>query len=257
MAQPPGADALEMSTAAQRRASRRNLVKARAFRSRGRRVHLDIWLLKPLSILIGVVLLLGLAVVSRELVLVPVTLGALGFAAWNSHHHNIIALEQARIRQGNQEWIRREGEAHVVRAMSLQSLLAVTPREFEYTVATLLARSGYIDVAVSGGPGDLSADITGRHPDGRYLIVQCKQYGPSQKISSPAMQQFIGMGHVHHRAELLMYVTTARFTRPAAELARKHDVALVDGDVLVEWAQSLAPVATAHDASNTSRCPRV
>jgi restriction system protein len=126
------------------------------------------------------------------------------------------------------------------RARHLDALLAVSPTEFEQTIAVLLSASGCVDVTRAGGPGDLTADITCRDANGRYLIVQCKQYSPNQKVGSVAMQQFIGMGHVHHGAERMVYVTTADFTKPARDLAAQHHIELVDGSVLVEWAKRSA-----------------
>ena len=142
------------------------------------------------------------------------------------------------------------------RAQHLDGLLAASPSEFERVVATLLAASGYTDVVVVGGPGDLSADVTCRDSEGQLVIVQCKQYAPAQSIGSGAMQQFIGMGHVHHQADRMIYVTTAHYTQPAVDLAHKHGIQLVDGDALVVWAKTArnagAPVEEGDAFSHTS-----
>jgi restriction system protein len=127
-------------------------------------------------------------------------------------------------------------------ARDLGSLLMVTPDEFERTVASLLAESGFTDVRVVGGSGDLAADVTCTDGMGLSVVVQCKQYAPHQKIGSPDIQKFIGMGRVHHRADRLIFVTTARFTEPAVALADEHDIKLVSGESLVGWARRLREV---------------
>lgn len=107
-------------------------------------------------------------------------------------------------------------------------LLALTPTEFERAVVHLLQDLGYREVRHSGGPGDLAADITCRDARGRSVIVQCKRYAPGARVGSRDIQSFIGMLSVHHGADRGIFVTTSEFTPPAANLARQHDVELID-----------------------------
>jgi HJR/Mrr/RecB family endonuclease len=104
----------------------------------------------------------------------------------------------------------------------------LTPRGFELAVAALLPPMGYTDVRHVGGPGDLGVDILCRDREGRSVAVQCKHNSPRRPVRSPEIQTFIGMMTVHHGAERGIVVTTSTFTEPAAELARRHRVALVD-----------------------------
>lgn len=113
-------------------------------------------------------------------------------------------------------------------------LLALTPAEFERAVAHLLQDLGYREVRHAGGPGDLAADITCRDAKGRSVIVQCKRYAPGARVGSRDIQAFIGMLSVHHRADHGIFVTTSEFTPPAANLARQHDVELIDATRLKE-----------------------
>lgn len=119
-----------------------------------------------------------------------------------------------------------------IAARSLDELRLLSPTQFELFVAQLLRDLGYQQVKHTGGPGDLSVDILCRDGEGRLTAVQCKRYGPNHRVGSPEVQQFIGMITVHHHAERGMYVTTSGFTQPAINLARQHDVTLIDGVAL-------------------------
>lgn len=129
-------------------------------------------------------------------------------------------------------WVRRRR----YRIECLEDLLALSPAGFEAAVAELLRDSGYRSARQVGGSGDLAADIVGRDEEGRSVVVQCKRYKPGHRVGSPDLQQFIGMIHVHHRAERGVYVTTSEFTAPARSLARKHGIELIDGASLTTLA---------------------
>lgn len=122
------------------------------------------------------------------------------------------------------------------RERTLDGLLALSPAEFETAVARMMRRSGFRDVSVVGGAGDLAADIVARSRDGGHVVVQCKRKAPGHRVGSAEMQMFIGMAHVHHGAARGMYVTTSSFTAPAVELADEHEILLVDGVALADIA---------------------
>ncbi len=44
------------------------------------------------------------------------------------------------------------------------------------------------------------------------------------------------MKAVHHKADRGIFVTTADYTRQAIDLAKQHDIVLIDGDDLVKIA---------------------
>lgn len=48
--------------------------------------------------------------------------------------------------------------------------------EFEEPVTALCRRDGCTDVRRVGGAGGNGSDVTGRVPDGRTVIIQCKHY---------------------------------------------------------------------------------
>ncbi|GAB1690694.1 restriction endonuclease [Krasilnikovia sp. M28-CT-15] len=109
--------------------------------------------------------------------------------------------------------------------------------EFEHWVARLMRASGCRRVRVSGGSGDMGADVTGYAPDGRRLVVQCKRY--SAKVGSPEVQRFAGTARHVHNADVALLVTNNYLTAQATDLARRCRISVVDRDVLGIWTASL------------------
>jgi restriction system protein len=104
--------------------------------------------------------------------------------------------------------------------LTLESLKAMSPKDFEYTTAEILRRLGYKDVKVIGGSGDLGVDILAVK-DGKKVAVQCKKY-IKKKVTSPDIQLFIGMMVTEYKADKGLYVTTSYYTKDAYHLAMKH-----------------------------------
>jgi restriction system protein len=136
---------------------------------------------------------------------------------------------------------RRRRRKQLLDSRDIGSLLAITPTEFEHRVALILGANGYRDVKVSGGPGDLAVDITGRDTQGAQVAVQCKQYAHQRKVGTPEVQTFIGMAFAHHGAAKGLYVTTGGYTQGARELAAQHGIQLIDGQELVAMARTGSP----------------
>ncbi|WP_344317095.1 restriction endonuclease, partial [Actinoplanes couchii] len=111
--------------------------------------------------------------------------------------------------------------------------------EFEQFVARLMRHSGCSSVRVSGGTGDMGADVTGRAPDGRRLVVQCKRYAGS--LGSPHVQRFAGTAREIHKADVALLVTTGQPTRQAVEVARRCRITLVDRAALAHWVTTGIP----------------
>ncbi|WP_253257152.1 restriction endonuclease [Arthrobacter sp. Hiyo1] len=126
-----------------------------------------------------------------------------------------------------------EEQRQAANARDLSIMLAMTPTQFEHTIAALLSRLGYQDVNRVGGTGDKGADVLCLDASGRRVIVQCKRYAPGNPVSSPDMQRFLGAMQIH-RCEVGIFVTTSTFTKAARNIGEMHQVALVDGRVLVD-----------------------
>lgn len=139
--------------------------------------------------------------------------------------------------------------------MTLKDILDMNPAEFEEFCGRALAGMGYQHMKRVGGAGDLGADLVGVDTHGRSTIVQCKRYKPGTRIGSPVIQTFIGMKSVHHNADRGIFMTTADYSRPSIQLAKQHDLVLIDGDDLVKIA-GLVFVPKPKPSARTMRfCP--
>ncbi|GAA3373326.1 hypothetical protein GCM10020367_32830 [Streptomyces sannanensis] len=116
----------------------------------------------------------------------------------------------------------------------MASVDAMNWREFEQHIAGLLRRDGCTDIEVHGGNGDLGADIVGYTPDGRRMVVQCKNFAPFRSVCSGEMQKFIGAKTLH-KAEVALYVATCQFTRDALDVAVQGGVTAVHRGLLESW----------------------
>lgn len=134
-----------------------------------------------------------------------------------------------------QGWARRRT---LLAAPALADWRTLTPTQFELAVGELLRDWGYRDIQHTGRGGDLAADLVCRDRSGALVIAQCKRYGERAAITSPQMQQFIGMIYAHHRADYGIFVTTSSFTGPARALAQQHHIRLIDGAELSRLARS-------------------
>jgi len=150
--------------------------------------------------------------------------------------------------------LRRHRRARAARQAVLDRQVASTDAmsgsDFEHLVARLLRRDGWDQVVVSGGAGDLGADVTARHPgNGSLLVVQCKRYS-NRAVSSPDLQRFLGTVFHHHHADHAVYVTSSYYSRPALELAASNGVHTLDRQQLAAWMAgtplSLSPTTAIH-----------
>ncbi|MDA8373509.1 MAG: restriction endonuclease [Actinomycetota bacterium] len=215
------------TTAAQRQASRRNLARARAAKKR-RAAHAESQ--KMLMAVALVVLFIVLVVATKGLLRLPVAaLLLIGMLLVGKTRRMILLALQGKTLRG----VRLE------RARQINELLELTPREFEETMGALLKAMGFAKVERVGGAGDLSVDLRGKDQLGVAFVAQCKRYTPDHKVGSPEIQQFIGMGTLHHGAQRLMYFTTSTYTSPAADLAKHHALELFAGADIVSMANQL------------------
>jgi restriction system protein len=143
-----------------------------------------------------------------------------------------------RIHRAARRW--RQAD-RLAQAQTLEGLRSLTPTQFELAIGDLMWRQGFREVRHTGGGGDLAADLICRDGRGARVIVQCKRYGASHAVTSPEMQQFIGMIYAHHHADYGIYVTSSTFTQPASALARQHGIRLLDGASLAALAGRLQP----------------
>ena len=128
-------------------------------------------------------------------------------------------------------WVRRPGRA----LDHLDDLLALDPYAFEFAVRDILLACGFQTLQQVGGSGDLGADLIGVDPWGARVIVQCKRFNPDHRVGSPELQRFLGAMQIH-QAQRGAVVTTSSFSQQAIDVARKHNVDLIDGPTLAAMA---------------------
>jgi len=118
---------------------------------------------------------------------------------------------------------------------SLDAVWAMDGRQFEEYVAGLCRRDGCTDVKRVGGAGDLGADVTGLLPDGRRFVIQCKRYAKHRTVGSRDIQTFNGTARAEHGADVPVFVASCVFTKPARDFAARHQLCLIDVNLLGFW----------------------
>jgi restriction endonuclease Mrr len=119
----------------------------------------------------------------------------------------------------------------------LELILALSPTQFEYTMAAILRMLGMTEIQRVGGRGHFGVEITARDPSGRTMLVRRKRSARTKKIGSPEIQKFIEMAHLHHHADLKMFVTTSKYTDHAKALSRLRGIQLMDGSGIEDLAR--------------------
>jgi restriction system protein len=151
----------------------------------------------------------------------------------------LTAVAVGLIRAGRQEAqgerVRLAQEAQLQARRSLDVVWAMGDREFEEYVAKLCRRDGCTRVQRVGGRADLGADVIGWMPDGRRLVVQCKRYAKHRTVGSPDLQKFNGTARSEHGADVALFVASCVFTRHARSFAARHQLTLIDVDLLGFW----------------------
>jgi restriction system protein len=197
------------------------MVKKRGRRSAAR---------KRWSVILGGGALLLLVIVAFWSAIWPYLLGAgvlggLGTGSWWLWRTDRL------VRGRDRQWRRQDAIQAGHRTLAEVDKMSGT--EFEELVAALCRRDGCIDVRRVGGSGDNGADVTGRLPDGRTMIIQCKRYTTST-IASRELRDLLG-AKAHFGANLAVFVTTTRFSRPSETFALQNGILAIHRDHLGLW----------------------
>ncbi|GAB3146993.1 hypothetical protein GCM10027258_39690 [Amycolatopsis stemonae] len=160
---------------------------------------------------------------------------------------SVLVALLARLRLRQRAWRRQLAQAEQAGRHSVMD-----PAEFERALALLCARDGCVDVAVTGGSGDLGADVIARSPTGARIVLQAKRYALTTKVSGPDLQRFGGTCFTVHHADIAAVVTTSTFTTAARDYARLAGIRLFDATALAAWASRTGPPPW-HPASAPSR----
>lgn len=158
-------------------------------------------------------------------------LGAVGGTAWWLWRTDRL------IRSRDRRW--RHAEAVSVGHRTLAEVDVMDGTQFEEFVADLCRRDGCGDVRRVGRTGDDGADVRGKLPDGRTMVIQCKRYNPKRKISSGEVRDLLG-SQVHFKADVALFVTNTYFSGPAERCAVQNGVVAVHRDHLGLWNKGAA-----------------
>lgn len=111
----------------------------------------------------------------------------------------------------------------------LDSIRALSWREFEYLVAEAYRRKGYtVRENLRGGP-DGGVDVT-LEKHGKLHLVQCKQW-KFRKVGIKEVREMYGLMAAHNAASVSV-ITSGMFTQEAENFARDKPIGLIDGPAL-------------------------
>ncbi|MFC9943847.1 restriction endonuclease [Streptomyces pratensis] len=147
----------------------------------------------------------------------------------------VMGLVRAGRHEAQAEKTRLADEAQRHARRSLEAVREMDDREFEEYIAHLCRRDGCTEVKRVGGPGDLGADVIGRLPDGRKIVIQAKHYAKHRTVGSRGIQTFNGTARAEHGADVPVFVASCVFTKPAREFAARQDLKLIDINLLGFW----------------------
>jgi len=140
----------------------------------------------------------------------------------------------------------------------LDSIAAMTWREFEMLVGEAFRRQGYSVEETGLGGADGGIDLILRK-DGRTELVQCKQWR-NRQIKSAVVREMWGLVD-HHRADGVKIVCVGQFTRDAEAFAGGKAIELVNGERLLSMIRGTqealqGSVQTDAPSTSASGCPK-
>jgi restriction system protein len=113
---------------------------------------------------------------------------------------------------------------------SLESLKALSWKEFEWMVGEAFRLKGYsVEESLGGGP-DGGVDLVLRK-DGRKIIVQCKQW-KKWKVGAPIVREQFGILTASN-ADVVYVVASGEFTKEAINFAAGKPIRLINGSQLL------------------------
>jgi len=117
-------------------------------------------------------------------------------------------------------------------------IFSLSPREFEEFIAELLRKMGYkTKIGPRGRDGGVDVFAEQDRDIGPELVlVQCKRFDPSQRVSQPIVKQLLA-DVFDRRASHGLVVTTSTFSRPALQYIdeRKYVLSGADFEKLEQW----------------------
>ncbi len=116
-------------------------------------------------------------------------------------------------------------------AKDIESIRAMTWKEFETLIAETYRRQGFTVEETGGGGADGGVDLVLRGK-GQKAIVQCKQWRQRQ-VGVKVVREMYGL-MTHEKADRVVIVTSGTYTQEAQDFANGKPILLIDGQALAQ-----------------------
>jgi len=116
-------------------------------------------------------------------------------------------------------------------AKDIESIRAMSWREFETLIAETYRRQGFTVEATGGGGADGGIDLILRGK-GHKAIVQCKHWRQRQ-VGVKIVREMYGV-MVAEKADRVVIVTSGAYTQEAQDFAKGKPILLIDGKALAQ-----------------------
>ncbi|MFF5131069.1 restriction endonuclease [Streptomyces syringium] len=138
-------------------------------------------------------------------------------------------------------------------SIGLDTILRLSPVQFERTVARIARRDGLTVTREHGGAGDLGADVIAVMADGRTVVFQCKHISTGRRsVGSRVIQNLNGTAQDIHGADIVVAATNGGFSKDARALATRLGIHLIDEHRLQRWATWGEPLTTVLGIADSS-----
>ncbi len=127
-------------------------------------------------------------------------------------------------------------------ATDIETIRAMSWREFETLVGEAYRRQGYMVEETGGGGADGGIDLILRGR-GQKILVQCKQWR-SFKVGVKVVREMYGI-MIAARADRVIVVTSGVYTQESCVFARGKPIELIDGKALVQLIRAVKSEAVA------------
>ncbi len=122
----------------------------------------------------------------------------------------------------------------------LEQLQKVDAYEFEQFVAKLWEVQNWETyVTKEADDGGVDVIVEKSTPFPRKQVIQVKRYEPSNSVGRPEIQQYASLRQEQTDVDMVVVLTTGRFTDGAEDVARKLNVKLIDGPQLYNLIEAL------------------
>lgn len=140
-------------------------------------------------------------------------------------------------------------------AKDIESIRAMSWREFETLIAETYRRQGFTVEETGGGGADGGIDLILRGK-GQKAIVQCKQWR-TYRVGVKVVREMYGV-MTHEKADRVVIVSSGTYTKEAQDFAKGKPILLIDGQDLAQYIREIkgtpaaAAIVGAEPASNTA-----